>query len=301
MACFVKNRHSKRIYCKRWSRSKGEIKPKSKKIFCKKERKQINCGLPCPINTMTMKTQHNFRGQVFCNWSNMLEFFEVLIYNDFRWINTWRSRLVWSRAHDWKSCNRHKRFEGSNLSFSAKIKGCPVGHLFIFDSSLYVGEIRTKASIKQSCKLFLAVTEAIRKAHTFIRRNCFEDSKNESLLLRQRIDTQKGCLFCYNERDLHNIVVCGTNATEPSTEADAPAERKLARGRYQANLSFSAVLRRWEAIWEDLHARARKSSPRHHYPTNQPIYPKTKGTQKSAFFNNISIHIMLVYMSQTSN
>ena len=34
--------------------------------------------------------------------------------------------------------------------------------------------------------------------------------------------------------------MCGTNATEPSTEADAPAESKLARGRYQANLSFSA-------------------------------------------------------------
>ena len=115
----------------------------------------------------------------------MLEFFSLLVYNDFRWINTWRSRLVWSRAHDWKSCNRQKRFEGSNLSFSAKIKGCPVGHLFIFDGSLYVGEIRTKASIKQSCELFLAVTEAIRKAHIFIRRNCFEDSKNESLLLRQ--------------------------------------------------------------------------------------------------------------------
>ena len=26
----------------------------------------------------------------------------------------------WSRAHDWKSCNREKRFESSNLSFSAK-------------------------------------------------------------------------------------------------------------------------------------------------------------------------------------
>ena len=25
----------------------------------------------------------------------------------------------WSRAHDWKSCNREKRFESSNLSFSA--------------------------------------------------------------------------------------------------------------------------------------------------------------------------------------
>ena len=74
----------------------------------------------------------------------------------------------------------------ANLQSSAKIKGCPVGHLFIFDSSLYVGEIRTKASRKQSCELFLAVTEAIRKAHAFIRRNCFEDGKNESLLLRQR-------------------------------------------------------------------------------------------------------------------
>ena len=31
----------------------------------------------------------------------------------------WRSRVVWSSAHDWKSCNRHKRFEGSNPSFSA--------------------------------------------------------------------------------------------------------------------------------------------------------------------------------------
>ena len=28
----------------------------------------------------------------------------------------------WSRAHDWKSCNRQKRFEGSNPSFSAKRK-----------------------------------------------------------------------------------------------------------------------------------------------------------------------------------
>ena len=28
----------------------------------------------------------------------------------------------WSRAHDWKSCNRQKRFESSNLSISAKGK-----------------------------------------------------------------------------------------------------------------------------------------------------------------------------------
>ena len=30
-----------------------------------------------------------------------------------------RSRLVWSRARDWKSRNRQKRFKSSNLFFSA--------------------------------------------------------------------------------------------------------------------------------------------------------------------------------------
>ena len=32
---------------------------------------------------------------------------------------SWRSRLVWSRARDWKSRNRQKRFKSSNLFFSA--------------------------------------------------------------------------------------------------------------------------------------------------------------------------------------
>ncbi len=31
----------------------------------------------------------------------------------------WRSRVVWSSAHDWKSCRPHKGLEGSNPSFSA--------------------------------------------------------------------------------------------------------------------------------------------------------------------------------------
>ena len=31
----------------------------------------------------------------------------------------WRSRVVWSSAHDWKSCIPHKGIESSNLSFSA--------------------------------------------------------------------------------------------------------------------------------------------------------------------------------------
>ena len=32
---------------------------------------------------------------------------------------TWRSRVAWSSAHDWKSCKPQKGFESSNLSFSA--------------------------------------------------------------------------------------------------------------------------------------------------------------------------------------
>ena len=32
----------------------------------------------------------------------------------------WRSRVARSSAHDWKSCNGQKPFEGSNPSFSAK-------------------------------------------------------------------------------------------------------------------------------------------------------------------------------------
>ena len=58
-----------------------------------------------------------------------IDFLFLLWYNTFvrqSWIlwlgkqNIWRSRLAWSRAHDWKSCNGQKPFEGSNPSFSAK-------------------------------------------------------------------------------------------------------------------------------------------------------------------------------------
>ena len=42
----------------------------------------------------------------------------VMVCSELIYIS-WRSRLAWSRAHDWKSCNGHKPFESSNLSFSA--------------------------------------------------------------------------------------------------------------------------------------------------------------------------------------
>ena len=31
----------------------------------------------------------------------------------------WRGVRVWPKEHDWKSCRRHKRLEGSNPSLSA--------------------------------------------------------------------------------------------------------------------------------------------------------------------------------------
>ena len=42
----------------------------------------------------------------------------------------------WSSAHDWKSCNRQKRFEGSNPSFSAKQKSTPLGVFFCLPAKL---------------------------------------------------------------------------------------------------------------------------------------------------------------------
>lgn len=51
----------------------------------------------------------------------LTEAFVCVILNavDERALSRWRSRLAWSRAHDWKSCRRHKRLESSNLSSSA--------------------------------------------------------------------------------------------------------------------------------------------------------------------------------------
>ena len=38
----------------------------------------------------------------------------------------------WSKEHDWKSCNRLKRFEGSNPLLSAKNKGYSVCYTLYF-------------------------------------------------------------------------------------------------------------------------------------------------------------------------
>ncbi len=47
----------------------------------------------------------------------------------------------WSRAHDWKSCNRQKRFESSNLSFSASAKSTQKGALFALAEKESLDEI----------------------------------------------------------------------------------------------------------------------------------------------------------------
>ena len=57
---------------------------------------------------------------------------------DIPFINSWRSRLVWSRARDWKSRNRQKRFKSSNLFFSATESNPtqPVGLLFYLHATV---------------------------------------------------------------------------------------------------------------------------------------------------------------------
>ena len=47
----------------------------------------------------------------------------------------------WSRAHDWKSCKRLKRFEGSNPSFSAKKKQVFDLFLFLFFTEFFHGYV----------------------------------------------------------------------------------------------------------------------------------------------------------------
>ena len=60
------------------------------------------------------------------NSEKVLDFMLKLNYNTqavkLIFIYTRRSRVVRPSAHDWKSCNTHKVFEGSNPSFSAKNK-----------------------------------------------------------------------------------------------------------------------------------------------------------------------------------
>ena len=51
---------------------------------------------------------------------------------------TWRSRVAWSSAHDWKSCKPQKGFESSNLSFSAKTRRPCVYGFFIVPEALVI-------------------------------------------------------------------------------------------------------------------------------------------------------------------
>ena len=50
--------------------------------------------------------------------SAFLWYYILVAKKAYNFIPTEKSRS-WSSAHDWKSCNRQKRFESSNLSFSA--------------------------------------------------------------------------------------------------------------------------------------------------------------------------------------
>ncbi len=57
----------------------------------------------------------------------------------------------WSSAHDWKSCRRQKRLEGSNPSFSAKCKRTP-NRVFFFAFRYGVWERDSKGACKKTVR-----------------------------------------------------------------------------------------------------------------------------------------------------
>lgn len=56
----------------------------------------------------------------------------------------------WPKEHDWKSCNRHKRFEGSNPLLSAKNPHKTVvlcGFFFYFAKHLHIAFSQIAANL----------------------------------------------------------------------------------------------------------------------------------------------------------
>ena len=65
------------------------------------------------------QARFSFSIKIFKKVLTTPKFCGIIIWSHNDTIKMEKSRS-WSSAHDWKSCNRQKRFESSNLSFSAK-------------------------------------------------------------------------------------------------------------------------------------------------------------------------------------
>ena len=114
----------------------------------------------------------------------------------------------WSRAHDWKSCNREKRFESSNLSFSAKKT-----RRF---SRVFCRQKRDSRAINYRGPRGILCTRG-EKEHT---------SKRVSIIAPDNAISEAKCATCTRQR--RRTLRCTLHYAS-----------KLARSRCKANLSFS--------------------------------------------------------------
>ena len=145
-----------------------------------------------------------------------------------------------------------------------------LGVLLFSLSTKLVGEIWTKASRKQSCELFLAMTtkqreikrlsfellarsgrsanktEAWSKAYTYESTFALRNARNESLLLRQLKDITMMSFFIislHSKGEIYAVLkMHAITLHEPSFEAGARSCKWTYSLRYQANLSFSAKI-----------------------------------------------------------
>ena len=122
-----------------------------------------------------------------------------------------------------------------------------LGVLLFSLSTKLVGEIWTKASRKQSCELFLAMTEVWSKAYIYTSTFALRNARNESLLLRQLKDITMMSFFIislHSKGEIYAVLkMHAITLHEPSFEAGARSCKWTYSLRYQANLSFSAKIK----------------------------------------------------------
>ncbi len=79
------------------------------------------------VTTPFSQKHKYFSQKILTFWSarfimTKLGFWRNLISPEFLEQVSWRSRVAWSSAHDWKSCRPQNGLKGSNPFFSAKVK-----------------------------------------------------------------------------------------------------------------------------------------------------------------------------------
>ncbi len=121
--------------------------------------------------------------------------------------NLWRSRLVWSRARDWKSRNRQKRFKSSNLFFSAtERQSCETRRVAFFLCSqpcLHEFASIRKAKMRSIAGL-LTMAGDLRRREMFVAEQRLTSSSHATVFTRvcehKKSKNAKHCRIAYDGR-----------------------------------------------------------------------------------------------------